>query len=89
MSCLAGVAAELPYFRKQLVGREVWVVDGCPLQCALHVFCNQERAVERHIRLHDYGVKKQIGLPTGVTAASFVDSLTAREVETASGIPCG
>jgi uncharacterized metal-binding protein len=41
MSCLAGVAAELPYFQKQLAGREVWVVDGCPLACAWYVFRKQ------------------------------------------------
>jgi len=75
MSCLAGVAAELPYFQKQLVGREVWVIDGCPLQCALHVFCNQGREVARHVRLHDHGVKKQVGLPAGMTFDEFVDAL--------------
>jgi uncharacterized metal-binding protein len=75
MSCLAGVAAELPHFQKQLHGREVWVVDGCPLQCALHVFLKQQREVARHIRLHDHGVKKQLGLPEGVTLEAFVEEL--------------
>lgn len=30
MSCLAGVAADLPCFRKKLEDREVWIIDGLP-----------------------------------------------------------
>lgn len=77
MSCLAGVAAELPYFQKQLAGREVWLIDGCPLQCALHVFQKQQRDVAEHIRLPEHGVKKQVGLPAETTVAAFVDALSA------------
>lgn len=75
VSCLAGVAAELPVFQKKLVGREVWVVDGCPLQCALHVFRKQQREVARHIRLDDLGVKKQVGLSDAAAVESLVDGL--------------
>ncbi len=78
MSCLAGVAAELPYFRKQLAGREVWVVDGCPLECARQVFRKQGRDVAYHIRLHDYGVKKQIGLPEEAALEDVVDAIRSR-----------
>lgn len=80
MSCLAGVAAELPYFQKQLVGREVWVIDGCPLNCGLQVFCKQRREPDEHIRLHEHGVKKQVGLPAGMTLEEFVDALPSTEV---------
>jgi uncharacterized metal-binding protein len=75
MSCLAGVAAELPFFQRQLAGREVWVVDGCSLQCALHVFRRQQREVAEHIRLHDHGVKKQVGLAGGAAVEAFVEAL--------------
>jgi uncharacterized metal-binding protein len=78
MSCLAGVAADLPYFRKQLVGREVWVVDGCPLECARHVFRQQKHQVAQHIRLHDYGVKKQVGLPDGALLSDVVEEIRTR-----------
>jgi uncharacterized metal-binding protein len=75
MSCLAGVAAELPYFQKQLADRDIWVIDGCPLQCALHVFRKQRREVAEHFRLNEHGVKKQVGLPAGMTVEEFVDTL--------------
>ena len=58
MSCLAGIAADLPVFTKQLHDREVWVIDGCPLECAKGIFDKEHRPVDRHIRLREYGVPK-------------------------------
>lgn len=58
MSCLAGVAAELPIFVQLLREREAWVIDGCPLECARAVFDRLGRPIERHIRLREYGVPK-------------------------------
>lgn len=58
MSCLAGVAAELPSFTRMLDGREAWVIDGCPLECAKAVFEKLGRPIDRHIQLREYGVRK-------------------------------
>jgi uncharacterized metal-binding protein len=61
MSCLAGVAAELPAFLRLMEGREVWVVDGCPLECAKGVFDKLSKPVDCHIRLREFGVAKSAG----------------------------
>jgi uncharacterized metal-binding protein len=87
MSCLAGVAAELPKFQKQLADREVWVVDGCPLECARHVFRKQGREVAYHIRLHDHDVKKQIGLADEVELEHIVDAVRSRAPATPQCAP--
>jgi uncharacterized metal-binding protein len=63
MSCLAGVGAARPHFLKQLDGREVWIIDGCPIECSLGVFGQVPRQVNIHIRLHDLGVRKKTGAP--------------------------
>lgn len=58
MSCLAGLGALKPSFVKVLEGREAWVIDGCPIECALGVFTRNGHAAGRHIRLHKLGFKK-------------------------------
>jgi protoporphyrinogen/coproporphyrinogen III oxidase len=60
MSCLAGVGAKHASFLRQLPGRPVWIIDGCPIECARGVFeqAAQREHVTRHIRLHDLGFKK-------------------------------
>src|SRR5262245_20307532 len=58
MSCLAGLAAELPVFLRVLQGRQAWVIDGCPLECAKCVFDKLGMTIHRHIRLREYGVPK-------------------------------
>ncbi len=65
MSCLAGVGAAKPHFLKQLVDREVWVIDGCPINCSLGVFEQVREHIDVHIRLHDLGIKKKADPPTG------------------------
>jgi uncharacterized metal-binding protein len=82
MSCLAGVAAGLQHFNKQLAGREAWVVDGCPLECAAEIFRKQDRAITHHVRLDHHGVKKQTGLPRDLTVAELADSVLARHEAT-------
>lgn len=68
----AGVAARKPSFLKQLEGRRVWVVDGCPIECARGVL-DAVAPVERHINLHAWGVKKNV--PNEVPTAELVDRL--------------
>lgn len=72
MSCLAGVAARKPSFLKEMEGREVWVIDGCPIECAKGVM-DQFRPDHRHISLHDHGVPKD--KPAEVATADLVDRL--------------
>lgn len=75
MSCLAGVAAELPVFTKPLGEREAWVIDGCPLECAKAVFDKLGRPVDRHIRLREYGVPKTETPRTSVDIAEITDHI--------------
>lgn len=65
MTCLAGVGAAKPHFLKQLAGREVWIIDGCPIECSRGVFAQVGCPFVVHIRLHDLGVRKHDPLPTG------------------------
>jgi uncharacterized metal-binding protein len=60
MSCLAGVAARKQHFHnlKKLTGRRVWVIDGCPIECARGVLEQADERVDVHIRLHQLGVRK-------------------------------
>lgn len=58
MSCLAGIGAQKANFLKQLRGRTVWVIDGCPTECAAGVFDNIEQKFDVHVRLHEYGIRK-------------------------------
>lgn len=75
MSCLAGVGAAKAHFLKKLAKREVWVVDGCPIECALGIFDQVREGVDIPIRLHDLGVRKSDPIPTGAEFTSFVDDV--------------
>lgn len=74
MSCLAGVGAKKPSFLKQLRGREVWIIDGCPIECALGVFDEAARSADVHIRLHECGVKKTSGSPQSCDIEKLLDA---------------
>jgi uncharacterized metal-binding protein len=85
MSCLAGIGAKRPSFIAKLTNREVWVIDGCPIECARGVFeqAGRRAAITRHIRLHDHGVKKH-QVPNGeVDVDGFAVQLT-EQVESRS-----
>jgi uncharacterized metal-binding protein len=58
MSCLAGVGARKPHFLKQLHDRELWAIDGCPIECSLGVFEHVNKNVDVHIQLFDLGIRK-------------------------------
>jgi uncharacterized metal-binding protein len=75
MSCLAGLAAELPLFTRQVASRPVWLIDGCPIQCGRAIFERQGRPIDRYIRLDEHGVRKKIGLPQGADLQSLADDL--------------
>src|SRR5262245_31754405 len=76
MSCLAGLAAELPVFLRVLEGREAWVVDGCPLECARCVFEKLGLPIDRHIRLREHGVSKNGSPAAGQTIADIATQLS-------------
>ena len=63
MSCLAGVGAGKTHFLNQLRDREVWVIDGCPIECSLGVLQQVRKRVDVHIRLHELGVQKKARAP--------------------------
>jgi uncharacterized metal-binding protein len=78
MSCLAGLAAELKPFTRLVEGRPVWVVDGCPIQCARAIFEGLGRPINYHIRLDNYDVRKKTGLPHGADLEDLVDRVVGR-----------
>lgn len=81
MSCLAGIGARKKPFLNKLRHREVWVIDGCPIECGLGIFDLIDARVDRHIRLADLGFKKNAEPEGGVD----MDALINRVVEQAVG----
>lgn len=63
MSCLAGIGAANPLFLKKLQDREVWIIDGCPIECCKGVFAQVRKGTDIHIRLHELGVRKNEEMP--------------------------
>lgn len=74
MSCLAGIGAANPLFLKKLQNREVWVIDGCPIECCQGVFAQVGEKMDIHIRLHELGVRKNEEIPD---ANEFENIVTA------------
>jgi uncharacterized metal-binding protein len=81
MSCLAGVGAAKSHFLKQLRGREVWIIDGCPIECGLGVFERLRRRADVHIRLHDSGVQKNVGARPGFDMEHLLDAALKQVTE--------
>ncbi len=73
MSCLAGVAAQRPAFRRLPDTRECWVIDGCPIDCGHGVFEQLGRVPDRHIRLYEAGISKHEAPYGGVNWTKLVD----------------
>ncbi len=84
MSCLAGVGARRQHFLNQLMGRTVWVVDGCPIDCAAGVFENVGRQVDEHFRLQEFGVCKKQWSPQQPTATELVQTMLRQQANAAS-----
>jgi uncharacterized metal-binding protein len=78
MSCLAGVGAAKQHFLRRLNDREVWIIDGCPIQCSLGVFHQVHEHVEVHIRLDELGVRKNAQLPAGPLFEELIDGVLDR-----------
>lgn len=58
MSCLAGLAAGKRPFLKKIKNRPLWIIDGCPIECANGIMEEVWHDDIHHICLHDFGVKK-------------------------------
>lgn len=62
MSCIAGVGADIPRFVRQATsGRPILALDGCPLACVRESLKRHGVNPDRHLRLHEQGVKKRYG----------------------------
>ena len=79
MSCLAGIGAKLPVFLGKLTGRDAWIIDGCAIECARGVFEQAARPVSRHIRLRDYGIRKQSPEPTEQDVSAIADRVLSTD----------
>ena len=61
MSCIAGVGGGVaPLVRLAQSGRVVIAIDGCPLACARQCLAQQGVTPDRHVLLHELGVRKKM-----------------------------
>jgi uncharacterized metal-binding protein len=58
MSCLAGIAAQKPSFLRKIKNKKIVTIDGCPTECSKGVFDTCGITVDMHIKLKEYGIKK-------------------------------
>ena len=72
MSCLAGIGAANPLFLKKLKDREVWIIDGCPIECCRGVFEQVREKVNVHVRLHELGVRKNEEIPDAIEFENLI-----------------
>lgn len=60
MSCIAGVGGDVaPLVNLAKSGRDIIVLDGCPLQCAKHCLARHGVKPTSHYVLSAYGVRKR------------------------------
>lgn len=60
MSCIAGIGGDVkPLVRKAKSGRQIVVLDGCPLHCARHCLARHGIVPDQHYDLSEAGVKKE------------------------------
>ncbi len=63
MSCIVGVGGGVkPLVKKANSGREIIVLDGCPLQCAKHCLEKENIEPALHYTLTDFGLKKKFNM---------------------------
>ena len=87
MSCLAGIGGRITHFLRQLPGRDVWIIDGCPIECARGVFEQVRGRADAHICLHELGVRKNAGAPPDGDMERLLDG--ALQQVSAQQEPCG
>lgn len=87
MSCLAGIGARHPLFLKKLKGRDVWVIDGCPIECARGVFSQAQLKIDRCVNLQHLGVRKHDPLAEGQDRAKLIAAVRDRLESTREHMP--
>ena len=61
MSCIAGVGGDVPSLVKLAhSGRPIIAIDGCQLVCASKCLERHGIVPDKHLQLHDYGVRKRL-----------------------------
>lgn len=61
MSCIAGVGGDVPQLLKTAQsGRQIVVLDGCPLECARHCLQRHGIVPTQHHQLNIYGVRRRL-----------------------------
>jgi uncharacterized metal-binding protein len=78
MSCLAGLGAKRPVFLKKLASRKVWLIDGCPIECAAGVLDQVGRPPDLRLNLHDLGIRKNDPLPKEQDWDRIVEKLISK-----------
>ncbi|MBP9682032.1 MAG: putative zinc-binding protein [Bacteriovorax sp.] len=59
MSCIAGLGGDVPSLVQQAKRAEhILVIDGCPLQCALHCLKRHGLIPDEHVILTEYHLNK-------------------------------
>lgn len=81
MSCLSGLASGRKTFAKLVEGREIWLIDGCPLHCAKAILRQAKRRIALHVCLDDLGVPRQLPPEASVDLEAL-----ARQVVALAGI---
>lgn len=62
MSCIAGIGGKVPPLVKLAQsGRDIIVIDGCPLKCSHHCMEGISVKINDHVILTEYNVKKMEG----------------------------
>lgn len=60
MSCIAGVGGDVgPLVHTAKSGRQIVVIDGCPLECAKHCLEQHDVSPDLHYELSREGVSKE------------------------------
>ncbi len=60
MSCISGVGGNVPHLVGiARSGRPILALDGCPLACTLHCLAERGITPDRHLQLHEHGVRKR------------------------------
>jgi uncharacterized metal-binding protein len=82
MSCIAGVGGDVPpLVATATSGRDVVVVDGCPLTCAKACLARHDVEPDRHFELSSMGVPKEYHADYDDEQADAVEA-TVREAAT-------
>lgn len=82
MSCIAGVGGDVPSLVKLAhSGRPIIAIDGCQLVCATRCLERHHITPDKHLQLHDYGVRKRLHEDFDPAQAEQIVTQVAEELE--------